>query len=1342
MTIALVGLLILSLAYRAGVGVDVMVVFLALLALLVAVSWRKEKSRSSMPNDSLADSDGDIIEELKAKTAYLEELIESAPDGIVVLDSQDRVQRINASFTKIFGFLPEDIVGKELTKLIVPPDQTDRALALSHTVSDGESIRCEGVRLRKDGRPVPVFIIGTPVKIDGGQIGVYGIYRDLTEQKEAEEQLVESEQKFRHFIDGADDIIYQTDALGRFTYVNAKALEVTGRSVEEILGRRYLEIVAPSYRDAVAAEYEQQAQSRTANTYFEFPIESADGSQIWIGQNVRLVIRNGRICNFQAVARDITMRLLMEEKLHESEQKFQSILNTIRDVIWSVSPQDNRLLYLSPSAEELLGVPLNELIKAPFKLSDFVHPDDGEAFQSWMADLRTNGSAELEIRIQRPDGGVRWTSGRLQLVRNESGKPVRQDGILHDITARKKAEDQLTAREKYYRALLDNSLDIVVVLNLDATVSYNSPSMDKLLGLEPNAMVGRNAMTLVHPEDQAFAMAALAEAIANPGTTQSVEIRVWHADGNWRTLQTKGMCVAGDQPYVVINASDITELKSAEAKISQLSRAVEQSPVSVVITDPSGRIEYVNPWFQQLTGYPIDEAIGKKPSILQSGQTPRQVYEELWNTITRGGTWRGEFCNRKKNGETYWESSTISPVRDSNGVICSYIAVKEDISKRKSAERALIEARETAESATKAKAEFLATMSHEIRTPMNGIVGMTDLLLETDLSSEQRDYVETIRVSNDALLAVINDILDFSKIESGRIELERLPFELSEVLESTLSIFSQKAAEKNIELLCHVDPSIPDVVMGDSLRLRQVLMNLVGNALKFTDEGEVGISVWPVHMNHVADSEKISLLFEVKDTGIGISADKMDRLFKPFYQVDSSTTRKYGGTGLGLAISEKIVGIMGGSFHVESVEGQGSSFSFQISLETAPSHHRLQVPRELKGKRVLVVDDNSTNRKILATQLGLWGMEVYSTGLPAEALARIHEGVPFDLAIVDMHMPEMDGLTLGIGIRAARTAEQLPMILLSSGSVDDAIRENSPFGEWMLKPAKKSQLLDAVCRRILSHSSKKNEDLDHLEVNACPIRPLRILLAEDNPINQKVAVRMFERMGYRIDVVADGMEAVKAARANAYHLIFMDMQMPRMDGVEATRQIRQSESVSNKAAIIAMTANATEEDRQACYRAGMDDFITKPFQIAKIKSKLTNWEGRTMDVQSTQPSGSPIVRSDHLYDLGLFGDSLKELTSMFLEQTPQLIHEIKSNASFGELTGFRARVHELKGASANMGAVAMVAACDDLLRINGRERPKEINVLIHRLGLVFEETRYQLEQIVRSENRMVPGEAA
>ena len=686
----------------------------------------------------------------------------------------------------------------------------------------------------------------------------------------------------------------------------------------------------------------------------------------------------------------------------------------------------------------------------------------------------------------------------------------------------------------------------------------------------------------------------------------------------------------------------ITELKRAEEAIQESERRLTDIisflPDATLVIDGEGKVIAWNRAIEEMTGVQAEEMLGKgdyeyaipfygerRPILIDLVLLPDEEFERKYAHIQRRGPFlAGETYVPYVRGRARYLFATASVLRDSKGNAVGAIETIRDITDRKQADQELQQAKAAAEAATQAKSAFLAMMSHEIRTPMNAVIGMASLLLDTDLTPEQHEFAETIRTSGDALLTIINDILDFSKIEAGRIELERQPFDLRECVESALALIATKAAEKGLELGCLVDDQVPAAIFGDEARLRQILLNLLSNAAKFTEEGEVVVSLTAQELE--VGSWKLEVA--VRDTGIGIPPDRIDRLFRSFSQVDSSTTRKYGGTGLGLAISKRLCEMMGGSMWVESPSpspplaggtegGPGSTFHFTIQAEAAPAPVRpyLQATQlDLKGKRVLIVDDNATNRRILTLQTQGWGMVPQATGSPEEALEWIRRGAPFDIAILDQQMPEMDGLMLAAEIQRERGGDALsnvplPLVMVSSLGPREANTDGGEFAAFLLKPVRASQLYNALVGILATEERPAQRepvaDKSQFDSEMGQRLPLRILLAEDNAVNQKLALRLLERLGYRADVAANGLEALEALRRQPYDVVLMDVQMPDMDGLEATRAIHQEWPGERRPRIIAMTANVMKEDREACLAAGMDDYLGKPIRVEELVGALS-----------------------------------------------------------------------------------------------------------------------------------------
>jgi PAS domain S-box-containing protein len=742
--------------------------------------------------------------------------------------------------------------------------------------------------------------------------------------------------------------------------------------------------------------------------------------------------------------------------------------------------------------------------------------------------------------------------------------------------------------------------------------------------------------------------------------------------------------IASNVGVAIQNARLFAEIDRQKQHFESL---VEISPVAVVVLDADEHVTGWNPAAAELFGHTAEEAIGREIDDLVFGGATTDEGRALTREALAEGRAQRITRRRRKDGTPVDVELMFVPLAV-DGARVGFLAIYHDITE-------LQLAREEAEAATQAKSAFLATMSHEIRTPMNAVIGMTGLLLGTELTDEQREFAEIVRSSGDALLHVIDDVLDYSKIEAGKLELESEPFELRECVEGALEIVAPRAWEKTIELGCLIDEAAPAGIVGDAGRLRQVLLNLLSNAVKFTEVGEV-----VVHVDaEPAGANAYRLRFAVRDTGIGIPKGRMDTLFESFSQVDASTTRRYGGTGLGLAISRRLVELMGGTMRAESEEGKGSTFQIELSVEAAElptrraEHDALP---QLAGKRVLVVDDNATNREIVARHVRSWGMEPVPAETPAEAVARIERGERFDVAVLDMMMPDMDGVDLARAIRRHRDEHELPLVLLTSfGRLPQLATE---FAVQLAKPVKGSQLYNALLRALAEHAPEPKAAAQQRERVEHATSPLRILLAEDNAVNQKVALRLLTQLGYGADVVWNGREALEALERQRYDVVLMDVQMPELDGLDASRRICGRWPAGERPHIIAMTANAMPEDREICFAAGMNDYVAKPIRPGELAQALKR--APMLGDAAEQGGDEPDVSLDAgaLDSLRGFGgdDFLAELIGTFLNDAPSLLATLRDSLERQDVEELRRAAHTLKSNGQTFGAEQFGEVCREL----------------------------------------------
>jgi PAS domain S-box-containing protein len=797
---------------------------------------------------------------------------------------------------------------------------------------------------------------------------------------------------------------------------------------------------------------------------------------------------------------------------------------------------------------------------------------------------------------------------------------------------RRRIETQLKLADERLHLALDSTQIGIFEFQVATREVHYSPGLWTMLGYDPARIPSTIEAwrELVHPEDRpAYLARSEAQLRGEVGFVDS-EYRVRHLNNGWRWISMRARTVAtgadGKPLRIIGTMQDITSrreseqaLRASQAEARKLSLVAAKTDNPVIIGVPDGRIEWVNESFTRVMGYALNEVVGRHLiELLTDPDANPASLGQVRHALEQGQTLSTDFRCQAKSGRKYHLHLEVQPVRTDPAGLTHYIVIATDITTRVATEQELRRAKSEADSASRSKSDFLASMSHEIRTPMNGVIGMTSLLAETPLSPEQREYVNTIRTSGEALLTIINDILDFSKIESGKMEIEHMPFELSLCLEEAFDLFALPASARKIELTYHIHPDVPAWILSDVTRLRQIIVNLVNNAVKFTPAGSVSIEARRQPAPDGYPPGSFLLEFAVRDTGVGIPADRLDRLFKAFSQVDSSTTRKYGGTGLGLAICQRLATLMGGTISVQSTIGEGSSFTFSIITEPAALDQESAppaMPAVLRENLILIVEDHPVTQARLRTQLAAWGIRCEIVATPAAALefAATLQRPPALLLIDGDETEGHSPLETLLPIRAPR------LLMLPFGqNATEAPGDGLPFGT-IYKPLKTPALLHA-----LSHIPDPATLTAKTDISPPPRSvlaeeiPLSILLAEDNTVNQKVALRFLERLGYNADAVNNGHEAVAAVESRHYDLVLMDLQMPEMDGFEACKEIRRRLPPEQQPVVIALTANAMQGDRERCLDAGMDDYISKPVKMHEIVDAIHR-QFIVADPQSLEP---------------------------------------------------------------------------------------------------------------------------
>jgi PAS domain S-box-containing protein len=1260
-------------------------------------------------------------EALRNSEALYHSLVAALPQSVFRKDCEGRYTFGNASFCALVRRSLPDILGRTDLDLLPSPLSEKFMADWQRVVRTGQPLETLEELHFPDGRKV-FQLMRTPIRDAGGGIaGVQGVYFEVTQLKRVEDELREKEARFRQLAESIREVFWLTDWRDhKLIYVSPAYQDIWGRSPEALHANPndWLESIYVEDRERVERAFFEVAERGGYDA--EYRIVRPDGGVRWIhDRGFPIRDAQGQVYRIAGLAEDVTARRQTEDALRSAEAKYHSIYENVVEGIFQTTP-DGQYLSANPMLARIYGYETPEDLMAAVKdIKHQLYVKEGRREEFARLMQQQEVISEFESEIYRKDGSVIWISENARAVRDRNGRLLYYEGTVQDITARKRAEQAVRDSEALYHSLVESLPLNIFRKDLQERFSFANKRFCDTLGRTLEDIVGKTDFDFF-PEE--FARKYQQDDRRVMQTREPFEtVEDYRApDGEKRCVQvTKSPLydAAGNVIGVQGMFLDVTEKRKTEEALAHerdlLRALLDHVPDRIYFKDKQSRFLRASGALAERLGLKDPEEVtGKTDFDFHPEAKAREFFEDEQRIIATGVPLINKIERQTGvDGGEIWASVTKVPIYNAAGEITGIIGISRDITALKRIEDELAQRRDEALALAKEKSQFLATMSHEIRTPMNGILGIVDLLRGTKLTVRQRDWVETIRNSADALVEIINDILDFSKLEAGKLAVESEDFDLSGLVESLLDLLAERAQAKDLELISFIPPDVPLAGRGDPGKIRQVLTNLLGNAIKFTEQGEIALTV----AKEEETDHEVHLKFLVRDTGIGVSREAQSRIFQPFTQADGSTTRKYGGTGLGLAISRQLVELMGGHIGVESEPGQGSTFWFTVKLEKLPAAAAAR-PYDFSPVRALVVDENAALRQALQKQLA--GLDIQSGAVAngREALELLRQeaagDAPFTLLLTDYNMPGMDGLALARAVKEDPVLNTVRIILLSTSSERqeaEALKE-AGVSASLVKPVKRSRLEKCLAAVVFGAPPVEEAGDTAVAVTrerasaAAAILPktARILLAEDNAVNQKVALQQLKKLGYTAEAVGNGREVLTATKRDRFDLVLMDCQMPEVDGYEATRQLRAREQAEGglRHYIIAMTANALLGDREGCLAAGMDDYIVKPVKLDNLLTAL-NRAGEVL-----QASAAPVASVSNLEtidpavlaslrDLREPGapDPVTELIELFLRDTPGHLQRMQVAADKGDVAALQSAAHSLKGSANNMGARRLATLC-------------------------------------------------